>query len=353
MCNIAGYAGERAAAPILLEMLRAQEGFDAGYYSGIATIHEGKIYYAKLVGCVQNLIDNTDAASLPGNVGIIHGRSGPIIGDDCWAHPFIGKNRAVETEIAYVANGVGGFANCRRGEYGRLADSLMAEGYDISSRQLCEKDVYYKLSDGTTAHVSDVMCQLILKYKDSGRDPVNAMSDAFCEMPSEIVGLLLDMSEPDKIFYSRINRPMVAGFSSHGAYLSTSAIAFPDDAGEPQLLPALSSGYVCADGFYSSPYKNPPCAVAPIDAVARKEAYDVICNELCSGGRELWCPIRQDNLEAPLNKLFGNADCSQATALLYDILFSLHKEGRLKIEEKVYETEKPGASARRFILGLR
>lgn len=352
MCNIAGYAGQKRAAPILIEMLRAQEGFDAGYYSGIATIHEGKIYYAKLIGCVQNLIDNTVAASLPGNVGIIHGRSGPIIGDDHWAHPFIGKSRAGEAEIAYVANGVGGFANCRRGEYGRLADSLMAEGYDIPSRQVCEKDVYYKLSDGTTAHVSDVMCQLILKHMDSGEKVLNAMTDAFCEMPSEIVGLLLALSDPDKIFYSRINRPMFVGFANHGAYLATSAIAFPDDASEPQLLPALSSGYVCADGVYSSPYKNPPCMVAPIDAKVRKEAYDAICSELSSGGREVWCPIRQDNLAAPLDTLFGGADCNQTAALMYDILFSLYKDEKLKIEEKVYETEVPGATARRFILGL-
>ncbi len=47
MCNIAGYVGERQAAPVLIEMLKKQEGFAGGFYSGIATIHEGRIYYAK------------------------------------------------------------------------------------------------------------------------------------------------------------------------------------------------------------------------------------------------------------------------------------------------------------------
>ena len=65
MCNIAGYVGKKAAAPILIEMLRRQEGIDAGYYTGIATVHEGKIHYRKLCGDLNSLLKNTDAASLP------------------------------------------------------------------------------------------------------------------------------------------------------------------------------------------------------------------------------------------------------------------------------------------------
>jgi hypothetical protein len=36
MCNIAGYVGSRRAAPIILEMLRREEGFAGGFYSGLA-----------------------------------------------------------------------------------------------------------------------------------------------------------------------------------------------------------------------------------------------------------------------------------------------------------------------------
>ena len=70
MCNIAGYVGSRPAAPILLDMIRNQEGLDGGFYTGIATIHEGRIYYAKLTGDLDRLLALTDAASLPGTVGI-------------------------------------------------------------------------------------------------------------------------------------------------------------------------------------------------------------------------------------------------------------------------------------------
>ena len=44
MCNIAGYVGSRRAAPIIMEMLRREEGFAGGYYSGLATMCEGKIF---------------------------------------------------------------------------------------------------------------------------------------------------------------------------------------------------------------------------------------------------------------------------------------------------------------------
>ena len=48
MCNIAGYTGFRRAAPVLIDMIRREEGFLGGYYTGIATIHEGKVYSAPI-----------------------------------------------------------------------------------------------------------------------------------------------------------------------------------------------------------------------------------------------------------------------------------------------------------------
>ena len=84
MCNIAGYAGDRQAAPILLEMLRAQQDFDGGLSTGVATIHEGKLHYRKLVGNVDDLIRNTDVLELPGSIGISHSRPGGMANINHW-----------------------------------------------------------------------------------------------------------------------------------------------------------------------------------------------------------------------------------------------------------------------------
>lgn len=85
MCNIAGYVGTKKAAPILVEMLRKQEGWDAGYYTGIATIHEGEFFMEKGVGSLAMLLERKDVTKLPGNIGFIHGRSRAAEGD-AYAH---------------------------------------------------------------------------------------------------------------------------------------------------------------------------------------------------------------------------------------------------------------------------
>ena len=94
MCNMAGYVGEFRAAPILIEMMKREEGIQGGFQTGIATYHEGKIYYAKITGDTDRLTAMTNAASLPGNIGIMHSRSNSG-GLDEWAHPFVSEKDGI------------------------------------------------------------------------------------------------------------------------------------------------------------------------------------------------------------------------------------------------------------------
>ena len=103
MCNIAGYVGNRDAAPILIEMMRREEGFAGGYYTGLATLDCGVIHHRKLTGNLSDLLAKTDSESLPGKIGIIHSRS-KSGGGDAFAHPFC-NFRDNEATLAYVANG--------------------------------------------------------------------------------------------------------------------------------------------------------------------------------------------------------------------------------------------------------
>lgn len=75
MCTLAGYIGDQRAAPVLFEMLSRQEGLAGGFYTGIATVHEGRLYYEKVVGDSATLFAETKAWELPGNIGIIHTRT--------------------------------------------------------------------------------------------------------------------------------------------------------------------------------------------------------------------------------------------------------------------------------------
>ena len=322
MCNIAGYVGSKRAAPILIEMMRAQEGWGGGYYSGIATIHDGKIHYAKLTGDMDRLTAETEAMNLPGTVGIIHSRS-KSGGGDKWAHPFIAGKNGSES-AAYVANGSYGCFADRTEEAGRIAASLAQDGYSLTSRETGAIGRYPQLGDGSCAHMSDVMAQLIARKIDEGLDASAAMNEAFCRMPSEIVGLLLSLTEPDCIVFSRINQPMNVSFSPHGAYLATAALAFPEDAGERYMLPALSGGRVYRDRFEAGPYREAPGSVAPVTAKVTAEAYAAI--ELCLKNGEK----SVGELCGQIAPLFDEADCIPAAILVYHVLDALKLQGRLE-----------------------
>ncbi len=345
MCNIAAYVGDRPAAPILIELIRRQEGLNGGFFTGIATIHEGKIHYRKLTGDLRHLLDNTDAESLPGNIGLIHSRTNDG-GGDKWSHPFVSGDLN-DPRIAYVANGGAGIFKDRRPEYGVLAEKLHAEGYTLHSKQFIAEHKYNPLSDGSAVHMSDVMCQLIAKHMDMGKTEDLAMADAFCQMPSEIVGLIVSLAHPDRIFWSRISMPMFVGFTDHGAYMASCPTAFFDDAGEPTLLPANSSGWVAKDGFASAPYKNPPATVAPMDASLRRNAYEVIVKALSE--EEYTVP----KLAKLISDCFKSAECYPRAAAIYEVLYALNKECRLTYNVETVDGSFPPLTAPRFNLRLK
>lgn len=344
MCNIAGYVGNRPAAPILLEMIRRQEGFAGGYYTGIATVCDGKIFYAKLTGDTRRLTSLTEAAKLPGTVGIVHSRS-KSGGGDSWAHPFLSYKDGLPLS-AYVANGTMGFAKPRSAEYAKKAEELMAAGYEMSSKVMEDNPRYQKLSDGSTVHMSDVMCQLIQRNSDGGDSPVAAMERAFCEMPSEIVGLLLNLSCPDRIVFSRINYPMHVAFASHGAFLSSTPTAFPEECGDWTLLSACSSGEIFANRFTETPYQTNPVTVAPMDAAVQERAFETVAGMLKN-------PVSISDLSKAVSPLFAEADCNPTAALVYEILDSLNRRGKLCTEIRQVEGAQEGLTAPKNYFSLR
>lgn len=327
MCNIAGYVGTKEAAPILLQMIREEEGFAGGYYTGIATLHEGRIYYAKLTGDTDRLCALTDAASLPGTVGIVHSRSKSGGGDE-WAHPFVGY-RDGEAQIAYVANGSIGCFKPMSAEFDALAQRLFDGGWELPSRVRIESTRYNTLRDGTVAHMSDMMCQLILRNTVCGMSETDAMEAAFCEMPSEIVGLLLSVAHPDSIFWSRINMPMFVAACAHGQYLSSTPTALPRDARMPVLLPPCSSGRITQSGWMPHTYRNAPAAVAPLTREVQCAIRSALESLLSDGEGH---PLSE--LTKAVKPLFDAADCCPATAAVYRTLYRLQKKGKLITETR-------------------
>jgi hypothetical protein len=137
----------------------------------------------------------------------------------------------------------------------------------MDSRELTPIEGYPTLSDGSGVHMSDAMCQLISRNIDGGMPMDTAMAEAFLEMPSEIVGLLVSLSDPEGIAWSRINMPMMLAFADHGAYLASSAMGIPEDAREPIPLPPCAGGMVYKDSFTVSLSGNSPVPWLPSQPV--------------------------------------------------------------------------------------
>ena len=346
MCNIAGYIGTRPAAPILIEMLRKQEGFDSGFYTGIATIHEGKIYYAKVVGDLKTLLKETNAAELPGTIGFIHGRTpGAAYQDREWAHPLT-TIRDGEVAGAYILNGTSRYFDKFMEQKIAAAERVRADGYPFRS-EVHMPDAKFCLADGTTMHPTEVLCNIITRNVDRGMDTVKAIAEAVYEFPSESVSMYLSPTRPDGVTFARVNFPLHLNFVEHGAYLATTPMAFPEDAGEPVLLPAMSSGFITKDSLLVKPFEKHLATIAPLDSKAYHDLYEVIYEALHrEEGINLYTPL------GDIHSYFDEADLIPSGAAKYRILYDINRKEPLKIRTEYKPGQKEGLTAPVFYVSL-
>ena len=338
MCNIAGYVGTRPAAPILVDMLRRQEGWDCGHYTGMATIHDGQYHMEKVIGDLDMFLERKDLSSLPGTVGIIHSRT-PGKGAcrvDSWSHPFLGYRG----NVVFVVNGCGGvFKSDLLESKGSVYRELKKAGYQFSSAVTPEPDQNASSTDGILIHPSEMNTQLIDKYMWEGDDFVAASARTYLRRASEIVGLGLDLQNPDSIGWVRMNYPMFAGFADHGYYLATTPQAIPEDARHITLLTALSSGRVYRDRIVTKPFAQRKITVAPVTPSVWKACYEAMEAKLAEG------EIDHDSLDRLIRPLFPAATCPPESAVNYAIMNELEKAGRLEITKYRVPGSAPGSTA--------
>ena len=229
MCNIAGYTGSRRAAPILIEMMRREQFIDGGQSTGIATIHEGKLYTAKVLGDVDTLLRETDALHFPGTTGIMHSRpSGNL---QSHAHPFTSE----DGKLAVVLNGtlrdVANEAFYKASN--KVMQGFMDRGFTIKSAYMSEnKKSQLALANGMNYHDSEAYALMVgdMTAKAGGATPevlCSSMKKAVSTLPADIVVLGIHADLPDTITVGDVTRPMTVAAVNGETYLSTSALACP------------------------------------------------------------------------------------------------------------------------------
>lgn len=347
MCNIAGYIGKKQAAPILVQMMKKQEGFGGGYYTGITTHSGKKLHTTKVLGEVQNLLNETDAISFPGTMGFLHSRSKSGGGVE-WGHPFVCE----KSGISYIANGTfGAFLNDEnKKKRCDVISDLEKKGYTFTSRSKGMVGDYPFLSDGTAIHSSDAMCQYIASLIDNGKNVDEAMSEAYSNIPEEVVGLVIREADPGKIFVTRVNFPMMIGIADDGdTYLATTALAFPEDVNfrTIELLPPTTTFEVYEGGYKTSVHPVKIDGIAPITPDIWHKAY-VKVEKLLTGREEAPAPV-QDVIDACAD-VWEKGTVAQGAPLVYEIMRALKKEGRLKIARVRDEGAFEGYTADNFRL---
>ena len=342
MCNIAGYVGSKPAAPILIEMMRRQEGFNAGYYTGLATIHEGKILMDKVIGDLDILLRDTKVAEFPGTTGFIHSRS-QSGGSVEWGHPFTGHGE----KISYIANGTAGlfkkdFAEAHRTAY----TELLASGYEMRSREESPVGAYTVMPDGAGVHISDIVCQQIAKFVDDGLETVAAVEKTLTLLTSEVVGLVLNRDEPDCITYGRTNFPMFVGIAPHGTYLASTPHAFPEDVLSMKLLNEMSCGKVYCNRYVEKPIAK-PIPITNMTPSLYRDCYDAVCQAISE--KEMTC----EEIDEVMLDILGREVCVSYPAVEYEILWDLEQQGRLEINTYRVKGAIPELTAPQFRMRLR
>ncbi len=334
MCNIAGYSGNQQAAPILLEMLRRQQPFDGDMSTGIATIHEGKLYCRKIVGDVDTLIRETDVLNLPGTIGIAHSRPGGNPSQMPY-HPFLSP----DGKLALITNGT-----TPKSKYSHLWDEasqmLVENGYRFLTESPDLKGPYPTLKNGNFVFPVESRAYLADYYLKKGLSPQEALTKTCDFMYSDNVTVFVSADFPDEIFALRTTRPMEVILEGGEMYMATCRWGFPAELkNDPFMLPLFRPCSISKNGIRISSALMQGEPVAEMTPFTYREGYRRI-EELLHG--EKW--LEFDDLEIAVGRNMrdlweGDHTCVQHARLVYDILWRMEKEGKLKKEIHPIQTK--------------
>ena len=339
MCNIAGYVGKKEAMPILIEMMRREEGWDAGFFTGYATISDGKMHTEKVIGSLDVLLQKTDASSAPGNIGFIHSRTpGKKTDTEGYAHPFVTKGE----RHAFIANGFFGiFSEYHKGEKReRIYQDLKESG--VVFRSALQENTPQSFADGVRIHETELLSQYCASKIREGADPVSALEETICTLPEEVVFLMLSLDAPDRIFWSKTSYPMFVGIAPHGTYLATTPQAIPEDAERILYLDHMAGGEVFSDHFTTRPYQEPPARIAAITPSIWARAYQT-CEEMVKADKR-----RYPELEKAVRSLFPEGTLSAEAPVVYSILNEWERNGMIRVERGFVPGQREGLQAPKF-----
>lgn len=220
MCMISGYIGDAEAAPTLLEMTKRQEFVFGGFYTGIATAHDGRLHRKRTVGAASQFCSQNLESDLPGSIGIAHSRTNDGGGIE-WAQPRLDEDEVVAT----VGVGIGGvLASPEKTQ--TLAENLSQDGAIFKTRIDGAKKNGIVLSDGGVVHGGEVsLIALGRLYRNHVSIPRGIRE---LDIRSESVDLVLTANEPDRLFVVNHNSRLLVASTPFATIVSSSRLGIID-----------------------------------------------------------------------------------------------------------------------------
>jgi glucosamine--fructose-6-phosphate aminotransferase (isomerizing) len=252
MCGIIGYAGERDAAPLLLDGLQRLEyrGYDS---AGIAVMDDGVINVTKGAGKLSALRRGLEGAYPLGGTGIGHTRwathGKPT---ETNAHP----HRDCTGDVVVIHNGI-------VENYLELRAELKARGHELRS-------------DTDT----EVMPHLVEQYMDEGDDLLTALRRTIARLKGAHAIVAMSAREPGAIVAARVGNAggVVIGYGRGEMFVTSDLAALLPETQDVAFLADGEIARVTADGASYVDVAGAPLSKArqtvPFDPVsAAKGAY--------------------------------------------------------------------------------
>jgi len=196
MCSIIAYAGQRVAAPMLVQSLKRMEyrGYDS---VGLATISNKHILVKKGVGKVEEVNKSLGLEKMNGSVGIGHTRWATHGGvTDTNAHP----HQNCKNDIAIVHNGI-------IDNYSELKKSLITRGHKFRS----ETD-------------SEVIAHLLGDFLHKKYDIKKAMINITKKLKGTYA--FVAVFDDGTVAGARFDEPLIVGISKDGYFVSSDVLGF-------------------------------------------------------------------------------------------------------------------------------
>jgi len=227
MCVWSAYTGGKPAAPELWESLKKIEGIWAGFYTGLVTCSEGKLYHGKVLGNTRIWKEKYDLSAFPGTCGLIHSRTNSG-GDERWSHPFVGS----AGKVALISQGCSGiFKDRAKAVFEKWGNEMLEAGKTFSSGIFGLPERYPVLAGGAQVHSAEVAVNAVEYWYEKLGDPMAAISKACSDLNTESATCFIFADRPGIIGFANCNQHMVYCRSREGVHLSITAIGLPDGFG--------------------------------------------------------------------------------------------------------------------------